>query len=137
MKELDMDNVNLDDNFSKELLCLRLQFETLFENVGGEDCIDLLNKISKLSIKEKEILLKQFNNIVQKLLSNTKRKKSFEDVANEQFENELYNSIEEEFNNIRVNSFDAPRTQSRFKVVNGGKSKIRRKVLKFNDFYNY
>ena len=71
-----MDNINLDDNFSKELMCLRLQIETLFENVGGEDCINLLNKISKLSLSEREIILKQFNNIVQKLLANTKRKKS-------------------------------------------------------------
>ena len=132
-----MDNINLDDNFSKELLCLKLQFETLFENVGGEDCINLLNKISKLSIKEREILLKQFNNIVQKLLTNTTRKKSLQDVANEKFENDLYDGIEEEFNNIRVNSLETPLAQSRFKVVNGGKSKIRRKVVKFNDFYNY
>ncbi|MDY6091139.1 MAG: hypothetical protein SPJ04_07805 [Bdellovibrionota bacterium] len=132
-----MDNINLDDNFSKELMCLRLQIETLFENVGGEDCINLLNKISKLSLSEREILLKQFNNIVQKLLANTKRKKSLQDVANEKFENELYDSIEQEFNNIQVNDLSSMNAASRFKIVNGGKSRMKRKVIKFNEFYNY
>ena len=132
-----MDNINLDDNFSKELMCLRLQIETLFENVGGEDCINLLNKISKLSLSEREIILKQFNNIVQKLLANTKRKKSLQDVANEKFENELYDSIEQEFNNIQVNDLSSMNAASRFKIVNGCKSRMKRKVIKFNEFYNY
>lgn len=132
------DNSKCNDNFSKELMCLKLQLETLFENVGGEDCIDFLNLISNLTISEREILLKQFCLVVKKLLTNTERKKSLQDIANDKFENELYDSIEEEFNNISMNSFpNIQATSSRFKVVNGGKSrvnKIKRKVLKFNEF---
>ncbi len=126
-----MKNLDYDSDFTKDLLCLKLQFETLFENAGGEECINLLNLISKLSGAEREIILKQFSNITKNLLKNRDRKKSLKDIEDEKFENELYDSIEDEFNNIQIKALTPPLPQSRFKVLNGGKSRARSKIIKF------
>lgn len=130
-----MKNLKYDGEFSKDLLCIKLQLETLFENVGGENCINLLNLLSNLTSQERDVVIEKFCNIIQKLLSTTQRKKSLKDVSDEEFENDLYGNLEEAFNNMTSHPVMFSQAPSRFKVVNGGKNKFKRKILKFNDFF--
>ncbi len=129
-KGIIMDN----KDFTKNLLCLKLQLDVLFETVGKQDCLDFLDLISMFSTPEKEILFKKINNTLEKLLNETKRKKSFEDIKNEQFENDLYESLKAEFDNIAINLEDTQNESSRFKIINGGKSISKKKVIKFHKF---
>lgn len=129
-KGIIMDN----KDFTKNLLCLKLQLDVLFETVGKQDCLDFLDLISMFSTPEKEILFKKINNTLEKLLNETKRKKSFEDIKNEQFENDLYESLKAEFDNIAINLEDTQNESSRFKIINGGKNISKKKVIRFHKF---
>ncbi len=123
-----------DGDFTKNLLCLKLQLDVLFETVGKQDCLDFLDLVSSFSTPEKEELFKKINGILEKLLLETDRKKSLEDISSEKFEDDLYQSLKTEFDNMMTDATSTKTASSRFKIINGGKAISRKKIVKFHNF---
>jgi len=55
--------------FSTGLTSLNLQIRGLFDGMGGDDCINLLDKLAELSPKEQAITLDIFSQIVNRLVA--------------------------------------------------------------------
>lgn len=53
--------------FSTSVYCFQLQAKALFDDVGGDKALQLLDAISQLDELDREILLKSFTNIVHRL----------------------------------------------------------------------
>lgn len=79
--------------FSTSFDLIQLQLRTLFEGVGGDRAIKLLDLISKLGRLEQEIVLKSFSTIVERLLGGEQRLSSREDRALTAFEDRLYSEV--------------------------------------------
>jgi hypothetical protein len=80
-------------DFTKSLLSLQLQLQTLLEGVGGEDSAGLLDALAKLSDTERAVVIPALTKSVLRVLSGEKRLQSQSDLAMEDFENELFESV--------------------------------------------
>lgn len=87
--------------FQKNLLSLKLLLETLFDEVGGADVLELLDTLSTLSAEEKTIALKMMNRVCQRLgatgtrlfSKNEQRMKDLEDLIVRDITEELSEKI--------------------------------------------
>ena len=105
--------------FSPGLLSLQIQLKTLFEGVGGDKTIELLDSLSNLNKSEQNILLEMFKKATDKVLNGPHRLTSPNDDELKAFEDGLYNDL--------VNSFQEAANHAplakRLEVVDGGKEK--------------
>lgn len=80
-------------NFTRNLLSLQLQLQTLLEGVGGEGTASLLDGLSQLSESERKRILPILSRVVAKILKGDKRLSSAEDRELQNFEDSLFDSI--------------------------------------------
>jgi hypothetical protein len=80
-------------NFTRNLLSLQLQLQTLLEGVGGEGTASLLDGLSQLSESERKRILPILSRVVGKVLKGEKRLSSAEDRDLQNFEDSLFDSI--------------------------------------------
>lgn len=80
--------------FSKNLLSLKLQLETVLAEAGGEGATELLDGLSLLTDAERTMLLRGFNHVVQDVITGN-RIIPVESGSNalERFEEELYTEL--------------------------------------------
>jgi hypothetical protein len=97
--------------FSKNLLSLKIQLETLFEDVGGAETIDLLDSLSNLGENERAIALRMMTAICQKLAATPSSLTTAEKKMKE-LEDLLVNDISQEI---------ASKFGNKLSLVHGGK----------------
>lgn len=108
-----------DGTFSRSLLSLRLQFETLFEEVGGDRMLKFLDVLSTLSGSEQALILDSFTRVVERVADGETRLSSDKDNALKDFEDNLYKDI---LNSMKE-AVGAPPINKRLEVVDGGKNR--------------
>ena len=121
-------------NFTRNLLSLQLQLQTLLEGVGGEGTASLLDGLSQLSETERKRIIPLLSRVVSRVLKGDKRLSSTEDKELQSFEDSLFDSIMvalgQSSNDDQIIS-DADR---KLEVVPGGKREMalatRRKPVK-------
>lgn len=79
--------------FSKSLLGLQLQIQTLLEGVGGDATSGLLDSLAQLSETERRLLIPILTSVVKRVASETPRTLSDEERSLKDFENSLYESV--------------------------------------------
>lgn len=106
-----------DKHFSANFFSLQLQLKSLLEDIGGEAAISFLDKLSTLNKSEQKIMVRVFENVVERVRSGSVRVETNEDSNLKKFEENLYNDIVYEMQAAMV--LPEPR---KLEVVNGGKS---------------
>jgi hypothetical protein len=79
--------------FTRNLLSLQLQLQTLLEGVGGEGTASLLDGLAQLSDSERRRIIPLLSRVVSKVLQGDKRLLSVEDKELQEFEDTLFQSI--------------------------------------------
>jgi len=121
-------------NFTRNLLSLQLQLQTLLEGVGGEGTASLLDRLAQLNESERKRIIPLLSRVVGRILQGDKRMVSAEDKELQDFEDSLFDSIMsalgQSANDDRVEA--AP--DRKLEIVPGGKIEIplagRRKPVK-------
>lgn len=121
-------------NFTRNLLSLQLQLQTLLEGVGGEGTASLLDGLSQLSETERKRVIPLLSRVVNRVLRGDKRVSSAEDKDLQNFEDALFDSIIAALGQSSNDDRVAPHTDRTLEVVPGGKQagerSTRRKPVK-------
>jgi len=113
--------MSVDGLFSANLKSLNLQLKTLLEDCGGDDVQRLLDTLCRLNASEQEIVLKIFNNVLEKLASGKIRLETCADRDRKEFEEELFGDIAKS-----IQLAIALPLKSKLEVIDGGKSPPRK-----------
>jgi hypothetical protein len=98
--------------FSKNLLSLKVQLETIFEDVGGDELITLLDNLSVLSDSERGVALKMMTAVCKRLAQNETRRFTKDEKKMQELEDLLVNDITEEL---------TAKFSGKLSLVHGGK----------------
>ncbi len=116
--------------FTRNLLSLQLQMQTLLEGVGGEGTASLLDGLAQLSQSERERIVPLLSRVVMQIVKGDKRLISAEDKELQDFENNLLQSIMTSLgasaNDDKVN----PEFEKPLEVLSGGKHARKSVVIK-------
>lgn len=108
--------------FSKSLLGLQLQLQTLLEGVGGDATSGLLDSLAQLSETERRLLVPILTNVVKRVATETPRTLSDEERSLKDFENSLYESVLGAIGGqVRPATAQDLDSRKRLAVVDGGK----------------
>lgn len=112
-------------DFTRNLVSLRLQLNTLLEDVGGDEAAGLMDALTKLTPSEKKVLIPSLTNVVNKLVENENRLASKNDVELKEFEESLYESV---MDAVQTEANKADFAESKkLSVVDGGKVTVTKK----------
>lgn len=92
-KDADTMNNSRGGDFTRNLLSLQLQFQTLLEGVGGESTASLLDGLAQLSESEREKIIPLLSHVILRITSGEKRLVSATDRELQAFEDSLFESI--------------------------------------------
>lgn len=79
--------------FTKSLLSLQLQLQTLLEGVGGEGTASLLDGLAKLSETERALVIPVISQVIGRIVNGEQRLASEEDKRLKEFEDSLFESV--------------------------------------------
>jgi hypothetical protein len=79
--------------FTKSLLSLQLQLQTLLEGVGGEGTATLLDGLAKLSETERAVLIPVISQVIGRIANGEQRLTSDQDQRMKEFEDTLFESV--------------------------------------------
>jgi hypothetical protein len=79
--------------FTRNLLSLQLQLQTLLEGVGGEGTASLLDGLAQLSDSERKKIIPLLSRLVSRVVKGDKRLFSAEDKESKELEDSLFHSI--------------------------------------------
>jgi hypothetical protein len=121
--------------FTKSLLSLQLQLQTLLEGVGGEGTATLLDGLAKLSETERAVIIPVISQVIGRIANGEQRLSSDEDQRMKEFEDSLFESVLAAMGNVNkessANSDDTKAVGSKkLAVVPGGKSPSDRVAFK-------
>lgn len=109
-------------DFSRNLLSLQLQFQTLLEGVGGESAASLLDGLAQLSESEREKIIPLLSSVVLRIINGDKRLISATDQDQQAFEDSLFESIMQALGHSANDDQIATETSpKKLHVVPGGK----------------
>lgn len=108
-------------NFTRNLLSLQLQLQTLLEGVGGEGTASLLDGLSQLSETERKRIIPLLSRVVTKVLKSDKRLSTSEDHDLQNFEDSLFDSIMIALGQSSNDDQIDPTANRKLEVVPGGK----------------
>jgi len=113
----------LDGGFGNGFLSLQLQLNTLFEEVGGERAIGLLDALGRLSSAEQKLLIPLLTKVVIRIASGEIRFFSQEDKEHKVFEEKLFQEILDDLKKAALKESGSlpDNTKRVFKIVEGGK----------------
>ncbi len=92
-KDAETMNNSRGGDFTRNLLSLQLQFQTLLEGVGGESTASLLDGLAQLSESEREKIIPLLSHVILRITSGDKRLVSADDRELQAFEDSLFESI--------------------------------------------
>jgi hypothetical protein len=108
-------------NFTRNLLSLQLQLQTLLEGVGGEGTASLLDGLSQLSETERKRIIPLLSRVVNRVLRGEKRVSSAEDKELQNFEDALFDSIIAALGQSSNDDRVTPQADRPLEVFTGGK----------------
>ncbi len=92
-KEVPTMNNSRGGDFTRNLLSLQLQFQTLLEGVGGETTASLLDGLAQLSESERQKVVPSLSHVILRIAKGDKRLISASDQELQEFEDSLFDSI--------------------------------------------
>lgn len=92
-KEASTMNDSHSGDFTRNLLSLQLQFQTLLEGVGGKSTASLLDGLAKLSESERQKIVPFLSHVIFRIANGDKRLLSASDRELQEFEDSLFDSI--------------------------------------------
>lgn len=107
--------------FTRNLLSLQLQLQTLLEGVGGEGTASLLDGLAQLSDSERKRIIPILSRVVAKVLKGEKRLVSAEDLEMRDFEESLFQGIMASIGQSANEDVVPSNAEKRLEVVPGGK----------------
>ncbi len=122
--------------FTKSLLSLQLQLQTLLEGVGGEGTASLLDGLAKLSETERAVVIPVISQVIGRIVNGEQRLASEEDKRLKDFEDSLFESVLAAMGSAQHKdtpaNVDEERTENAKKlaVVSGGKAPAERVTFK-------
>ncbi len=108
-------------NFTRNLLSLQLQLQTLLEGVGGEGTASLLDGLSQLSETERKRIIPLLSRVVNKVLKGDKRLSSTEDKDLQNFEDSLFDSIVSALGDSSNDDRIIPESERKLEMLPGGR----------------
>jgi hypothetical protein len=119
-------------DFTKSLLGLQLQLQTLLEGVGGEGTATLLDALAKLSEAERAAIIPLFTKLVHRVADGSQRLFSDEENALKEFEDSLFESVLSAIGgqSNHGNPADEREGSKRLAVVSGGKPTSERSIFR-------
>ena len=119
-------------DFTKSLLSLQLQLQTLLEGVGGDETAGLLDSLAKLTDSERALIIPILTKALGKILEGQLRLKSTEDLKLAEFEDNLFESVIAAMKGENTDQTKAgDKAQKNFAVVAGGKRSEKGDVVAF------
>ncbi len=110
-------------DFTKSLLSLQLQLQTLLEGVGGDETAGLLDVLAKMSDTERALIIPVLTKTLSRLLESGNRLQTNEDIRLQDFENSLFESVMAAMGDgVAESEGTADRGTKRLAVVSGGKA---------------
>lgn len=110
--------------FSRNLLSLQIQLQTLLDGAGGSKALELLDSLSSCNESERDIVLSLFGRALKRLQEANIRFSSLRDEQLEEFENVLYEELVEGMTIYSEGGRElSPQNVRSLSVLAGGKSK--------------
>lgn len=109
-------------DFTKNLLSLQMQLQTLLEGVGGEETAGLLDGLAKLSETERSILIPLVTRVINKVVMGEHRLMSEKDKELKEFEDSLFEGVLAALQEPDTTKVSTKEKSPRLAVVPGGKS---------------
>ena len=116
--------------FTRNLLSLQLQLQTLLEGVGGEGTASLLDGLAQLSESERKRIIPLLSRVVSQIVKGDKRLLSAQDKELQDFEDNLLQSIMSSLGASANDDKVQPEVDKSLEVVSGGKQRRGRIVIK-------
>jgi hypothetical protein len=117
-------------DFTKSLLSLQLQLQTLLEGVGGDTTASLLDNLARLSDTERAAIIPLITKVIAKVVDGDKRLLSAKDEELKDFEDSLFESVLAALGNTAANTEPLREPSPKLAVVSGGKSNGERLAFK-------
>lgn len=115
--------------FTRNLLSLQLQLQTLLEGVGGEGTASLLDGLAQLSDSERKRIIPLLSRVVSNIVKGDKRLISAEDKELKDFEDSLFESIMSSIGQSSNDDRVEPQTDKKLEVFSGGRPHSGAKVV--------
>jgi hypothetical protein len=116
--------------FTKSLLSLQLQLQTLLEGVGGEGTASLLDGIAKLSETERSVVIPVISQVINRLVTSEQRLASEEDKRLKEFEDSLFESVMSAISTENEGKPANSDNSKKLAIVPGGRSSSDRLAFK-------
>jgi hypothetical protein len=110
-------------DFTKSLLSLQMQLQTLLEGVGGEETAGLLDGLAQLSEAERSLVIPRITRTIQEITKSEKRLMSDKDKEMKDFEDSLFEGVLEALKHEPAEKVATPDSGPKLAVLSGGKSK--------------
>lgn len=125
------DKENKTGRFSKNLLSLKVQLQSLLDEAGGEHVIALLDSLCSLNGTEQKVALKVLKRVVDRLSLREGRLFTRNEKQMKELEDFLFNDIVRE---IEDNNEDSKNQKTgKLSLVPGGKDLLKKQPLKLSD----
>jgi hypothetical protein len=108
-------------DFTKSLLSLQLQLQTLLEGVGGDSTASLLDHLARLSDTERAAVIPLITKVIAKVVAGDKRLVSAEDKELKDFEDSLFESVLAALGNSTASAEPLREAGPKLAVVSGGR----------------
>ena len=112
-------------DFTKNLLSLQLQLQTLMEGVGGDSTASLLDGLAKLTESERAVVIPLITRAIHNISGQENRLMSEKDKHLKDFEDSLFNGVIAALNKPREESRQDSERAPKLSVVSGGIDKER------------
>jgi hypothetical protein len=109
-------------DFTKSLLSLQMQLQTLLEGVGGEETAGLLDGLAQLSEAERSLVIPRLTRTIREIAKSDKRLLSDKDREMKQFEDSLFDGVMEALKREPSEKVPASEPGPKLAVLSGGKS---------------
>jgi len=109
-------------DFTKSLLSLQMQLQTLLEGVGGAETAGLLDGLAQLSEAERSVVIPRLTRTIQEITKSDKRLMSEKDKEMKEFEDSLFEGVMEALNHEPTEKAATPNVGPKLAVLSGGKS---------------
>ncbi|MEY4667492.1 MAG: hypothetical protein RL518_191 [Pseudomonadota bacterium] len=110
-------------DFTKSLLSLQLQLQTLLEGVGGEETAGLLDGLAQLSEAERSLVIPRLTRTIHQIAKSDKRLLSDKDREMKQFEDSLFEGVMEALKHEPSAQRESSEPGPKLAVLSGGKHK--------------
>lgn len=110
-------------DFTKSLLSLQMQLQTLLEGVGGEETAGLLDGLAQLSEAERSVVIPRLTRTIQEITKSDKRLMSDKDREMKEFEDSLFEGVMDALKHEPGEKAANQDSGPKLAVLSGGKSK--------------